>query len=58
MSQFDFFNYFFEGGENIFVDGLKAAQVLQQKKPKQFHDLTQIHTTFHKYGTDHSMIYR
>lgn len=46
------------GGENLFADGFKAAEILRSTKPESFSLLSQLLNTYHKEGKDHHLIYR
>eukprot|EP01117_Protostelium_nocturnum_P008694 TRINITY_DN3116_c0_g2_i2.p1 TRINITY_DN3116_c0_g2~~TRINITY_DN3116_c0_g2_i2.p1 ORF type:complete len:478 (+),score=85.18 TRINITY_DN3116_c0_g2_i2:373-1806(+) len=46
-----------KGGENIFVDGFQAAELLRLKHPDHFDLLTNLKTTYHKQGEDHSLVH-
>jgi len=47
-----------KGGETLFIDGFKAAEILKDTDPASFSALTQIPSTYHKNGTDHSLYFR
>eukprot|EP01114_Cavostelium_apophysatum_P018818 TRINITY_DN5907_c0_g1_i1.p1 TRINITY_DN5907_c0_g1~~TRINITY_DN5907_c0_g1_i1.p1 ORF type:complete len:374 (+),score=87.86 TRINITY_DN5907_c0_g1_i1:219-1340(+) len=46
------------GGESVFLDGYKAAEILKSKDRDAFNALSTLKTTYHKIGTDHDMQFR